>query len=112
MKDQDVLWEKVRILEYHQKLLVKLTKNPELELFRLIIENGITEQEVERLFTLCNKLNRKFAEQKADGYIHFHPLFEEFAAALPRNLNQKSVIKACLTQGLYVPLFLELQKFI
>ncbi|WP_251554872.1 DUF1878 family protein [Neobacillus muris] len=112
MKDLENLWEKVRLLEYHQKLLVKLTKNPELEFLRLIIENGLSEQEVEDILTLCDKLNKKYADQKADGYLYFHPLLEEFTDALPTNLDTQSVIKACITQGLYMPLFQEFSKYL
>jgi hypothetical protein len=54
------LLERINVLEYHQKLLLKLLNDPKLELYKLIIENGITEQEVVQFYSLCDKMNIKF----------------------------------------------------
>lgn len=51
-------------------------------------------------------------QQKAEGYIHFHPLFEEFLLFLPSKLDAKKGIQACDSQKLFEPLFQELAKFL
>jgi hypothetical protein len=111
MNEHELL-KKINILEFHQKLLLKLLSNPKLELYKLFIENGITEQEVEQFFSLCDKMSIKLEEQKAEGYVYFHPLFHELSVSLPSTLNIREVINACLIQGEYLPLFKELEKYL
>lgn len=112
MNEYDALLERIKLLEYHQKLLLQLLTNPQLEFYKLIIEKGISEQEVHVFFQLCDEMSIKLEEQKAEGYVYFHPLFNEFAASIPANLSVKEVIKACLVQNLFEVLFQELRKYI
>ncbi len=106
------LLERIKLLEFHQTLLLKITADPTLGFYRLIIENGISEQEVQRFFNLCQELSIKMEEQKAEGFVHFYPLFDQFSASLPQALCSKDVIKACLQQKLYEPIMNELNKYI
>jgi hypothetical protein len=111
MNEHELL-ERINLLEFHQKLLLKLLNDPKLELYKLIIENGITEHETEKFYSLCDKMNLKMEEQKAEGYVYFHPLFHELSVSLPSTLNIREVINACLTQKLYLPLFQEMVKYL
>jgi hypothetical protein len=104
------LQTKVNLLEYHQRLLLKMLASPNLEFYRMVIENGISEQEVQGFYKLCEDMNMKMAEQKAEGFIHFHPLFSEFLYSLPAKFDVKEVVHSCLGQGLYESLFKEFQK--
>ncbi|MEH7112535.1 DUF1878 family protein [Neobacillus niacini] len=104
------LASRVKLLEYHQRLLLKLLSAPNLEFYRLVIENGISEHEVQAFNKLCEGLNIKMEEQKAEGFIHFQPLFIEFLNSLPAKLDVKEVIQSCLKQHLHVPLFIEFTK--
>jgi hypothetical protein len=104
------LQARVNLLEYHQKLLLKLLRDPNLEFYRVVIENGLSEHEVGTFNRLCENLNIKMEEQKAEGFIHFHPLFNEFLYSLPEKLNAKEVVQACLKQHLFEPLFTEFAK--
>jgi len=110
--DERELLRRIRLLEYHQKLLLKLLNNPKLEFNKLIIENGISEQEVENFFKLCEEMCKKMAEQKAEGFVYFNPLFDEFSTSLPLTLPTEEVIQACLRQNLFESLMLELKKYI
>ena len=112
MNEIDGLLERINLLEYHQKLLLQLLINPNLAFYKLIIEKGLTEKEVKDFFQLCDKMSIQLEEQKAEGYVYFHPLFNEFADSLPGNLSVNEAIMACLTQNLYEFLFQELKKYI
>jgi hypothetical protein len=112
MIENEYLLKRINLLEYHQKLLVKLINNSKLTFYKLVVENGVTEQEVNTFFQLCDKLSKELEEQKAEGYVYFHPLFDELSGSLPKKLGPKEVIKACLEQGLYEPLFQELVKYL
>ncbi len=82
MKEQELL-ARIELLEYHQGLLVKLLNNPKLEFYKLIVEKGLSEQEIQEFFSLCDELNIKMEEQKAEGFMYFHPLFNQFSAFMP-----------------------------
>ena len=110
MNELEVLLQRINLLEFHQKLMVKVLTNPNNDFYRLIIENGITEKETNAFYQLCEKISIKWAEQKAEGFVHFHPLLNQLSAALPANLKIEEVVKACLRQQLYEPLFWEIQK--
>ncbi|MEH7333671.1 DUF1878 family protein [Neobacillus drentensis] len=112
MTEYELLLKKVSLLEYHQKLLLELLNNPKLEFYKLIIEKGISKQEVKKFFQLCDEMSIKLEEQKAEGYVYFHPLFDEISASLPGSLEIKEVLNACIKQGLFKTLFLEFKKYI
>jgi len=112
MNEQDFLLHRIDLLEFHQSLLIKLLSNPKNEFYRLIVENGLTEQEANNFYCLCNKLSLKLAEQKAEGFVHFHPLLNQLSTSLPAKLKIEEVVKACLKQKLFEPLFTELQKYL
>lgn len=111
MNEQELI-NRINLLEYHQKLLVKLLKDAKLDFYMLIIENGIAEQEIEKFYTLCDELNIKMEEQKVEGFVYFHPLFKEFKASLPAKLNVEEVIQACINQKLFEPLIQEFRKYL
>jgi hypothetical protein len=110
--DERELMERIKLLEYHQKLLLKLITNPKLEFYKLIIEKGISEKEVQNFFKLCEGIRIKMEEQKAEGFVYFDPLFDEFATSLPLTLKTEEVIRACLSQNLFESLMLEFKKYI
>ncbi|MDN3015159.1 DUF1878 family protein [Paenibacillus sp. BSR1-1] len=112
MTDYELLLQKINLLEYHQKLLLELLNNPKLEFYKLIIERGISKQEVINFFQLCDEMSIKLEEQKAEGYVYFHPLFDELTASLPGGLDIKEVLNACIKQDLFKTLFLEFIKYI
>ena len=111
MNEQDVM-RRLHLLEYHQKLLVQLVANPKLDFFKKIVEKGISEQEVESFFKLCDGLSLLMEEQKAEGFLHFYPLYQQFTASLPKNLQADEAVISCLTQNLYPILMLEFKKYI
>jgi hypothetical protein len=111
MNEQDLM-ERIRRVEYHQKLLIRLMENPKLDFYKLVIENEITESEVIKFFYLCDELNIKMEEQKAEGFVYFHPLFNELSSSLPNKLDVKEVVQACVNQKLFESLFLEFMKYI
>jgi hypothetical protein len=104
------LYERLKQLEFHQKLLLKMISGSTQQFYKLIIEKSITEKEVDEFFKLCDKLSCMMIEQKEEGFVYFHPLFEILKTSLHPNLDIQEVIYACLQQKLYVPLMTELKK--
>lgn len=111
MNEQELI-KRLNLLEYHQKLLMKMMTNPKLDFYKIVVEKGATEQEVEVFFKLCDVISIKMEEQKAEGFIHFYPLFKEFTASLPANFNVDETVTSCLTQNLFPELMQEFKKYI
>lgn len=110
--NEEALLNRITLLEYHQKLLLKLLLNPGLDLYKLIIEKGISEQNVVAFLEVCDELSKRMLEQKAEGFIYFYPLFNEFLFSLPGNLQAKDVVSACINQHIFEPLMMEFIKYI
>lgn len=103
---------RIKLLEYHQSLLLKMISKSTDEFYKLIIEKNLGEEDVRKFQKECDMLSIKFKEQKAEGFIHFHPLFKEFSMILPPKTQAEEVIEACIKQGLYLPLMTELKKYL
>jgi len=104
--------EKLKMLEYHQSLLLKMNISTSEAFYKLIIEKSLSEEEVNQLYRKCEQLSIDYEEQKAEGFVYFHPLFQKFIQVLPPKLTVEEVIFACLKQGLYVPLMTEFKKYL
>lgn len=110
MTNKEII-EKIEMLEYHQKLLLNMVKETNLKFDCLIVEKSLTRKEANEILVFCENLSIEMEKQKAEGFVHFHPLYNEFQRALQPKLNAREVIAACLEQGLFLPLMLELKKY-
>lgn len=110
--DKNAIIEKIKLLEYHQSLLLQMISQSKDAFYKLIIEKGIGEEEVRKFRKHCDELSKKMEEQKAEGFVYFYPLFKEFTINLPPDMQAEEVIHACLKQGLYIPLMSELKKYL
>ena len=106
------IMEKIKMLEFHQKLLMQMVEGTKLKFYYLMIEKSLTQSEMNRIFLFCEKMSIELKKQKAEGFVYFHPLFNEFHSFLQPKLEAEEVITACLEQGLYVPLMEELKKYV
>lgn len=111
MNEQDLI-NRITLLEYHQKLLFKIISNSNQDFNKLIVGKGISEQEVHKFLQVCDELNKKMEDQKAEGFVHFHPLLNEFITSLPPNLKVEEVIPACIRQSIFEELMCEFQNYI
>jgi hypothetical protein len=110
--DERELLNRIDLLEYHQMLLIKMLSNPNHDFYKLVIEKGITEQEVKNMLAICDELSIKMTEQKAEGFVYFYPLFNEFLASLPSTLQVEEVVPACIHQHIFETLMIEFEKYI
>lgn len=108
----DDLKEKLSRLEYHQSLLLKMIAHSDDHFYKLVIKNALTKQDVEQFYKQCQALTMALEDQKAEGFVYFQPLFEQFKGALHPNLTVEEVVPACIQQGLFLPLMLEFKKYI
>ncbi|ALC91949.1 hypothetical protein AM500_20745 [Bacillus sp. FJAT-18017] len=110
--DSRQILDRIQLLEYHMRLLAEAVDKTEYELNKLLVKSNITEREAAEFFALCERMNKVMEEQKAEGFLHFHPLFQEFVSLLPSKLDSREVVTACLRQKVFVPLMTEFNKYL
>lgn len=96
--------ERLIRLEYHQQLLLKMLKGHTFPVYEVIIKNGLSEEEVEEVFTLCEEFSKEFEKQKKAGYVHFDSLLKEFTNRLNIKIRPHDLVIALYEQNLYLPL--------
>ncbi|MCM3667387.1 YhaI family protein [Mesobacillus maritimus] len=109
--NMDDLMEKMKMLEFHQKLLLKMVKETKFKFNYLVIEKSLTESEMGEILYFCERMSKRYKKQKAEGFVYFHPLYDELYSFLQPKLEAEEVIDACLEQELFVPLMTELKKY-
>lgn len=102
-REEDVQ-EKIAKLEFHQALLLEMIGETNYPFYKLVIEAGLSKEEMEDVFQLCETLTKIFEEQKEYGFVYFSSLLTDFAGMLNPKLDVKKTINALYNQKLYVPL--------
>lgn len=106
------LLERIERLEYHQSLLVRMAASSNNQFDKLIIERGLGKKEVQAFYKLCEVMSKELEDQKAEGFVNFHPLFEKFNKELHPNLQIKEVIHACVLQRIFLPLMDDFKRYL
>ncbi|GGE72857.1 DUF1878 family protein [Priestia taiwanensis] len=107
---RDTYEKRLETLEYHMSLMMMMLDTRKFPFFALVVQKGVTKEEVEHLLTRCSDIDLEMAKQKREGLLWFYPLLLSFKEALPANLSLLEVIKALEEQGLYTQLMSELKK--
>jgi Protein of unknown function (DUF1878) len=107
---RDTYEKRVETLEYYMSLMMTMMDTRKFPFFALIIQKGITKEEVEYLLAKCEALSEEMTKQKREGLLWFYPLLLSFKEALPANLSVLETVKALEEQGLYTQLMFELKK--
>ncbi len=101
---------RIERLEYYQKLLLKMLNQQNGHFYKMIIEESLSEKEVEELINLCELMSKEYKKQKAEGYVIFIPLLTQFAGLLHPKLEVEKIVEVFLKQGWYVDLMTEFKK--
>jgi hypothetical protein len=110
LEESNVLKE-LALIRYHQRLIVDMLAHSKSDFSKLVIYYGLMEEEVQDFYKLCDKMNMELEEQKAEGFVYFHPLYLQFKKELNSKLCPKEVIHACISQRMYLSLMEELKKY-
>lgn len=106
----DKLIARIELLEYHQKLLLNMISYEGFEFDRLIIQKNMNEREVNEFYKLCEEMSKEAEEQKAEKFVFYAPLFNEFLSRLNPKLDAAETIHACIKQNIYRELMEILKK--
>jgi len=111
MSFEDLL-KRIEKLEYHQSLLVRMAASSNAQFDKLIIEKGLGKNEVQAFYKLCEYMSKEMEDQKAEGFVNFHPLFEKFNEQLHPNLQIEEVVHACVLQRIFLPLMDDFKRYL
>lgn len=95
-------------LEYYQKLLINMVEPSRFPFYQMVIQKGLTEEEVTEVFYVCDELMKEYEAQKQLGFVGFRSLLIRFVGMLHPRLTPKETIVKLMQQGLYVPLMEQL----
>lgn len=88
-------------LAFYQQLMLQMVDKDKYPFYYLIIQNGLSKQQMDEIFALCDELYIKLKEQRELGFVHFTPLLVEFVGMLPHILNVKETVLALKKQKMY-----------
>jgi hypothetical protein len=69
--------------------------------YHLVMERGLSREEIEELYRICDELTYLHEEQKAQGLVIYTDLLTQFAGQLNSKLDIAETVQAMLKQGLY-----------
>jgi hypothetical protein len=110
--DESEVLKELSLIRYHQRLIIDMLDRSDKEFYKLIVYYRLSEEEVKEFFHLCESLNMELEEQKAEGFVYYHPLYRQFLERLNKKLTAREVIHACISQKLYLTLMAELENYI
>lgn len=102
------LEKRLDTLEYYQTLLLQMIEPNRCPFFRLVMEKGLTREEIMEIYKVCDELTVLHEEQKAQGLVIFTDLLTQFAGQLNEKLSIDETIQAMAKQGLYSELMNDL----
>ncbi|MEH7381570.1 DUF1878 family protein [Bacillus sp. JJ1533] len=104
--------ERIARLEYYQSLILPLLDDKLPPFYRLIMDAGLTQTDVEALLNACEQLSIDYKKQKAEGFIGFTPLLTQFVGMLHPRLDPEATIDVLAKERKFAPLMHELKGII
>jgi hypothetical protein len=101
------LEKRIAKLEYYQSLLQKMVDPEKYPFYVSVMNRGLSADEIEEVFCICDELSYMLAEQKEQGLLNYVSLLTRFAGQLNHKLSVDDTIAALHNQGMYVPLMKE-----
>lgn len=108
----DVKEDKENITSFQIQLLSKIIDIDRYPFIKLIMEHQISEEEYQRLFTLLERQQKVYLEQKEEGLLDFTSLLVEFAGLLTEKLDPTETILALRKENYFKDLMDEYVKLL
>ena len=99
-------------LEFYFQIVWDNTNLDGKPFYALIIKKELTKQEVDDIFKTCEELDKKYKEQKAEGFIDFVPILTQFVGMLTPKIAPHEAVDALSKQGLYKEMMREFSEII
>ncbi|MDA5560491.1 DUF1878 family protein [Exiguobacterium sp. MMG028] len=94
------LEEKVEHLSYQMKILLEIVDWTERPFEYEVIRANLTKQDVEAFYQLLEDIRVRQNEQMRYGFTSIEPLLVHFVGMLDSRLDVKTILGACVRQGI------------
>ncbi|MEJ6527525.1 DUF1878 family protein [Exiguobacterium sp. USCH10] len=94
------LEEKVEHLSYQMKILLEIVDWTERPFEYEVIRANLTKQDVEAFYQLLEDIRARQNEQMRYGFTSIEPLLVHFVGMLDSRLDVKTILGACVRQGI------------
>lgn len=106
----NIIEQELNILRFHHECLARAIRNPDRVLDLLFVEKNFSRREAEELLQLCDRLNKVYETEKAEGFVYFQPLLNKLRTGLSAKLTLPELAEACVRQGVYSAFMTEMKK--
>ncbi|RSK26322.1 DUF1878 family protein [Bacillus sp. HMF5848] len=106
----ETLEKRVERLEYYHTLLLQYIGPDKAPFYYYVMECRLSQQEVEDFLQNCERLNNEYKKQKAEGFVIFTPLLEDFRQLIPNVLDLEKTIDTLLAQHMFKPIMEEFKQ--
>lgn len=93
--------DRISTLEFHQQLLLEMVDTNKYPFYELIIKNNVCKVEMNDFLELCEELNKKYEEQREQGFVTFTPFLVQYVGMLPSVLEPRESLIALKHQSYY-----------
>lgn len=94
------LEEKVEHLSYQMKILLEIVDWTDRPFEYEVIRANLTKQDVEAFYQLLEDIRARQNEQMRYGFMSIEPLLVHFVGMLDSRLDVKTILGACVRQGI------------
>lgn len=94
------LEEKVEHLSYQMKILLEIVDWTDRPFEYEVIRANLTKQDVEAFYQLLEDIRARHNEQMRYGFTSIEPLLVHFVGMLDSRLDVKTILGACVRQGI------------
>ncbi|MDR4887208.1 DUF1878 family protein [Fredinandcohnia sp. QZ13] len=108
----ETIEERLARLEYYQSLILPLLGEKLPTFYKMIMEAGLSQTDVESLLQTCEEMSIEYKKQKAEGFIGFTPLLTQFVGMLHPHLDPEATINILAQERKYAPLMQEFKGII
>ncbi|TLS38054.1 DUF1878 family protein [Pseudalkalibacillus caeni] len=108
----DSITKRLERIEFHQRLLAKMHTMEKVPFYRLVIEKGLTEDEMNEVLDLCEEVNQRFKKQLEEGLVSHTTLLIHFVGMLNVKLAPKETVESLYEQGIFPELMKKLAAII
>ncbi|WP_328515373.1 DUF1878 family protein [Halobacillus yeomjeoni] len=95
---------------FQLQLLLNIEEMKKYPFKKLVIENGITEEEYHHTMQLLENLDSTYQKEIEDGLLHHETLLIHFAGMLPYKLPVQQTISALEREGYFPDLMKKLKE--
>lgn len=110
--DQMESEERTEQLAFQLELLLEAVNLDEYPFTRELLRAGLSRRELDFFYQLLEDVRQQKNEQERDGLLSIEPLLVMFVGRLHPNLSPRSILEACVEQGIESDITVPLLRYV